>query len=341
MKKHVKGYILLLSFLLLAACPASAFAKGWEKENGKWCYKNSAGIKLTGWIKDGENSAGAKWYYIKPDGYMATGWVKTGGEWYYLRGNGAMATGWVKDAGKWYYLRDSNGAMLAGATMALYTFGANGALQTSYANQSRALDYTKPMIALTFDDGPSANTARILAALDKHGARATFFMVGDRVGKYSSAAAGVARQGSEIGSHTWNHKDLTTLTGADIRRQLVDTSNAIYSATGVRPIALRPSYGKYNSRVTGICKEQGHIIVNWNVDTLDWKTQNPDAIVAEIMKSAKPGGIILCHDLYGCTAEAIEKAVPQLMARGYQLVTVSELLTYTGMQPGSVYNKRK
>lgn len=339
---------------------SGAMHMGWLQDSSsgteKWYYFNGAGAMYTGWL----NLKGGS-YYFHPSGQMAKGWLKLGGldyyfdssgkmatgwvedkssgasQWYYMRANGAMATGWVKDAGKWFYLRDAGGAMMRNTSYALYSFGGNGALVAAYPAGKRNIDPSKPMLALTFDDGPSANTARILAALDANGARGTFFMVGNRVSAYPGAAAKVVAQGSEIGSHTWDHKDLTTLTQAEIRKQLVDTSNAIYSTTGVRPIALRPSYGKQNSNVAAICKEQGHIIVNWNVDTLDWKTLNADAVANEIVKSAKPGSIILCHDLYGSTAGGVEKAIPQLVAKGYQLVTVSELLTYGGMHPGSIY----
>lgn len=306
---------------------------GWQKVNGHWYYFNATGAMQRGWVK-----LGNAWYYLEQSGEMATGWVSHKGSWYYMRADGSMATGWVLDGGKMYYLR-GDGSMLSGS-MGLLQFEASGALKSRTA-PARKLDPAKPMIALTFDDGPSKYTGQILTILNKYNARATFFMVGNRVKANTSAAVKVVEQGSEIGSHSWDHKELTKLSDGEISRQITDTSNAIYNATGVRPILLRPPYGSHNSRVAGVCRGQGVSLVNWSVDTMDWSSQNADSVAAEILRSAKPGAVILCHDMYPSTVKAIEKVMPQLAAKGYQFVTISELLSGRGMHPGNLYNRRK
>ena len=125
-----------------------------------------------------------------------------------------------------------------------------------------------------------------------------------------------------------------------MRSQLTRTNDAVRELTGGYEIkVLRPPYGSTNKTVRTICKELGMVIAHWQVDTLDWRTRSTSKTYRAIMKGAKNGAIVLCHDLYSSTAAAIEKAVPELVAQGYQLVTVSELLSFhkDGAQPGTVY----
>ena len=182
------------------------------------------------------------------------------------------------------------------------------------------------MIALTFDDGPSAGTRRILKALDEVDGRATFCMVANRLGEYAQTARKVAEQGSEIATHTWDHPNLTKLGASELRQELKKSLNAIEKTTGVRPTVLRPPYGSVNSEVREACAELGLVIANWNIDPEDWKTRDAASIRNHILSNAKDGAIVVCHDLYPETASAMESAIRTLSDRGYQLVTVSELL---------------
>ena len=206
--------------------------------------------------------------------------------------------------------------------------------------QARTIDPTRPMIALTFDDGPSEQTAKILDVLAQYDARATFCIQGQNVAAYGDTIKRAIAQGNEIASHTWNHKKLTELSASAVRSQLTRTNDAVRELTGGYEIkVLRPPYGSTNKTVRTICKELGMVIAHWQVDTLDWRTRSTSKTYRAIMKGAKNGAIVLCHDLYSSTAAAIEKAVPELVAQGYQLVTVSELLSFhkDGAQPGTVY----
>ncbi|MDR1564235.1 MAG: polysaccharide deacetylase family protein [Oscillospiraceae bacterium] len=203
----------------------------------------------------------------------------------------------------------------------------------------REIDPSKPMIALTFDDGPSKITRRLLELLDKNGGRATFFVIGNRVETYKETAKSIVEQGSELMGHSWDHKQLTKLTPEEMREELKSTNDAIYAATGVTPKGYRPPYGAVNDELKGLSKEMNLAIINWSLDTEDWKSRKADKIYEVIMSNVKSGGIILCHDLYDATGDAMAKIIPELRKKGYQLVTISEMMEANGkaLEAGEVY----
>lgn len=215
-----------------------------------------------------------------------------------------------------------------------------GLSSSAIAAHMRVIDPSKPMIALTFDDGPSEETDRILAVLAEYDSRATFCVVGNKVDTYADVIKRAIAGGNEIASHTWNHTKLTTLSASSIRSQLERTNAAVAEAAGGYQVkVLRPPYGSFNKNVRSVCADLGMVIAEWEIDTLDWNTRNANKTYNAIMKGAKNGVIILCHDLYKTTASAVERAVPALVEKGIQLVTVSELLSFhkDGPQPGTVY----
>lgn len=200
------------------------------------------------------------------------------------------------------------------------------------------IDPAKPIVALTFDDGPSANTASILETLNEYGAHATFFMVGENVTAHPDRVKMVYDAGCEVGNHTVNHKNLNNLTKKEIKKEIEDNQADINAALGVTISCLvRPPYGNVNDNVREACK---HPMINWSVDTLDWKSRNADSVFEEVKKSTKDGSIILMHDLYGSTAEAVKKVVPWLVEQGYQICSVSEMFAARGvtLENGHVYN---
>jgi peptidoglycan/xylan/chitin deacetylase (PgdA/CDA1 family) len=149
-------------------------------------------------------------------------------------------------------------------------------------------------------------------------------------------------QGCQIIGHSWDHKDLTNLSEPEIRAELKDTADVIEAACGVRPAMYRPPYGAANDSVKAVSTELGFALINWNIDTLDWKTKNADAIYEAVMKDVSDGDIILCHDIYSSTADAMKRVIPKLTKQGYQLVTVEELLRFSQkpVKPGDVYFNR-
>ena len=205
-----------------------------------------------------------------------------------------------------------------------------------------SIDPTKPMIALTFDDGPSKHTQRLLDLFAQYGGKGTFFVVGNLIDNREETLNRMVLEGHEIGGHSWDHRQLTKLSSEDMTDQIMNTRAKIYSLTGVDTTIIRPPYGSYNDETKRICAENGIVIINWSLDTLDWKTRDADKVYDAIMSEVKDGDIILCHDLHGSTVDAMERVIPDLIAQGYQLVTVSELLSYgdSEVSAGSVYSQQ-
>ncbi len=204
------------------------------------------------------------------------------------------------------------------------------------------VDPTKPMIALTFDDGPSNSaTTRILNVLEKHNARATFFVVGSRVDSYKNQIKRAYDLKCEIGNHSYGHKTLTSLSANSLKWELSETDRRVKAITGVSPVIMRPPGGSYKTDT--VRKNTPYPIIMWSVDTRDWESRNATAVVNHIKSHAYDGAIILMHDLYDSTASATEIVVPWLISQGYQLVTVSEMMEAKGikMQNGVAYSSAK
>ena len=193
---------------------------------------------------------------------------------------------------------------------------------------NKNIDPNKPMVALTFDDGPhEINTSRILKALKENNGCATFFLLGQRVPTNTKLIRQMLDQGCEIGNHSYNHKNLTKISQDELIQEIDSTQNEIYSATKQYPTLLRPPYGAYNDEIKSSSKLP---LILWSIDTLDWKYKDADKIFNETMAKVKDGDIILMHDIYTTSATAAERLIKELTAQGYQLVTVSEMLTARG-----------
>ena len=193
----------------------------------------------------------------------------------------------------------------------------------------RGIDPTKPMVALTYDDGPNPNsTPRILDTLEKYGVVATFFDLGQLVNTYPNIVRREEQIGCEVGSHTYSHKNLNTLTDEQIQTEIKKSELAFEKALGHGVKLVRPPYGNANLKV----KENiEYPLIKWDVDSLDWKTRKKEKILKQIRQRINyDGDIILMHSIYGTTADATEVLVPELIEQGYQLVTVSELAFYKG-----------
>ena len=201
------------------------------------------------------------------------------------------------------------------------------------------IDPSKPMIALTFDDGPSDVTEQILDALEQHGAVATFYVVGNLVERHRDIVSRAFMMGNEIANHSWSHPFLTKLSEEAIRTQLQDTNDAIEAVTGTAPVTMRPPYGDVNQRALGVITDMGLPVILWSVDPWDWRYRDADHIYEYVMENAEDRDIVLMHDLYESTAEAAIRLIPALIAEGFQLVTVTELMYYSGitLEPGIEY----
>ncbi len=244
--------------------------------------------------------------------------------------------GWYKEPHITVYAKDGSSRIIKKSELSAYQKEG----WSLYPEAPREVDTSAPMVALTFDDGPSTVTNRILDCLNQYGAKATFFVVGKNAKARPEILKRAYDSGMEIGNHTMNHPNLKTLSAENITAELSSAADAVYNAIGTKPLLLRPPYGNYNQTVSNVC---GVPIITWSVDTLDWKTRNTESTVHTVLSEVKDGSIILMHDLYDATAAATEQIVPALIERGYRLVTVSELARAKGytMTAGQAYRSFK
>lgn len=178
-------------------------------------------------------------------------------------------------------------------------------------------------LAFTFDDGPNRHTKEILNVLMKHDAKATFFVLGMQVEMFPSLAKRIVEDGHEIANHSYSHKDLVKVSAQVAKSEINKTTKIIKETTGVTVTLLRPPYGRYNKKVKTYSDLR---ITLWNVDPLDWSSRDPKAITRNILHDAKDGSIILMHDIYATSAQALDDALTLLNEQGYEFVSVSELL---------------
>ena len=185
-----------------------------------------------------------------------------------------------------------------------------------------------PYIALTFDDGPSAKlTPKLLDLLASHHIKATFFLVGENAAEYSDIVAREAREGHEVGNHSWSHPNFGKMSDDGVRSQIRRTDDAIKNAIGSSPTLLRPPYGSITARQKKwINQEFGYKIVLWDVDPLDWRRPGPSIVCSRIVKNTRAGSIVLAHDIHPGTIDAMPCVLRELEEKGFKFVTVSELI---------------
>ncbi|MBX9742414.1 MAG: polysaccharide deacetylase family protein [Chthoniobacterales bacterium] len=192
-----------------------------------------------------------------------------------------------------------------------------------------------PYLALAFDDGPSATlTLKLLDLLKAKGVKVTFFVIGENAASHPEILARAVAEGHEIGNHTWDHPQLTKLSDVRIQEEVNKTSEVILQATGKKPLLLRPPYGAINARVSHlVVDEDGMKMVLWSVDPMDWKRPGSAVVAQRLIAGAKPGAIMLAHDIHPGTIEAIPTVIDALLAKGYHFVTVSELIAMESQAP--------
>lgn len=203
-------------------------------------------------------------------------------------------------------------------------------------------DYAgQKIVALTFDDGPGPYTARLLDELKKRGARATFFVLGTRVDSYGSLIKRMEEEGHVVGNHSNSHKMLHKMSLSQVRTEMELCATKIEKILGHKPVAMRCPGGNCSNNVKQYAKDAGIPILYWGVDTRDWESRNVNSIlnIAFGKNGIKDGSIVLMHDIYSTTVEAAVQMMDRLIADGYTLVTVPELLHARrgGIDPGKVY----
>ena len=300
-----------------------------EASEGKWASSGSSWMFLvddkpyTGWFTDTDG----KQYYMDKTGIVQTGWTDIGKKRYYFDMDGVLQTGTVKIGKKTYEL-DTDGS-LKGYTPKKKTSGKSGSSDASTAKKS---------IALTFDDGPSSFTNRLLDCLEKNNAKATFFMTGTEIASFPDEVKRMKKLGCELGNHTYDHTELTTLSFDEIISEVDKVNEQLINLTGEGASVVRPPYGSVNDTVRSAINLP---LILWSIDTLDWKTLNAESTVEEVMNNVKDGSVILMHDIFSTSVDAAEILIPQLIEKGYQLVTVHELaaLHQTELSAGATYSE--
>ncbi len=201
----------------------------------------------------------------------------------------------------------------------------------------KRMPFEGPMVALTFDDGPHGKyTDAILNTLQQYGAKASFFLLGCQAEQYPMQIRRAHALGCDIGNHTYIHPDLTAVSQNRVASEISRTNAIINNAIGENASLLRPPYGNHNATVR---KNAGVPLILWNVDPQDWNHKTAAEVANHVINYAFDGSIILMHDIYASTAEAVEIIVPALIKKGYRLVTVRELAAAKGVSlaAGSAY----
>ena len=234
----------------------------------------------------------------------------------------------------WRYWRTVFGVVAAGAVLLI------GGLTGHVTRADSVNCAVVKCIALTFDDGPGPYTDRLLQILKDNDAKATFFLIGNKVAANPAGAKRIADAGMEIGSHTWEHPNMTTVPPEDIAAQFSKANDAITAATGRTPTLYRPAGGLSDDVVRQTAGRFGLAEILWDVIPFDWANDsNTAATRSMLMTYIKPGSVVLFHDTYSSTVDLVYQFIPVLKANGYHLVTVSELLG--SRAPGSSYGSRE
>ncbi len=167
----------------------------------------------------------------------------------------------------------------------------------------------------------------MLDLLKEKGVKATFFVLGQRVEANPAIVARAAAEGHEIGNHSYDHKFFTRIGLGGVKSQIERTNAAIEAATGKKPTLVRPPYGNTDPEISRLLNaDYGMTIVLWDVDPLDWKIFDSANITSEVLKNARPGSIVLSHDVHATTVNSVANTIDGLRAKGFQFVTVSELI---------------
>ena len=285
----------------------------------------------TGWLElDGSR------YYLNADGVLQTGDVTIDGEIYHFGADGTQqgdptAAEDSSEKGLVFYMNTAAAdptSVSENQTASVADASASAAEADISGVEVTPTPEPKGMVALTFDDGPSDFTDRLLDCLEENNVKATFFLCGKEVDYFQEPVKRMEQLGCELGNHTYDHPDLTTLSTDEITSQLSRTDQLIQELTGHIATVVRPPYGSFNDTVAEIAARP---LILWSLDTLDWETQNVDSTVQNVMDNVSDGQIILMHDIFKESVDAAEVFIPQLLQEGYQLVTISELAAAKGI----------
>ena len=238
---------------------------------------------------------------------------------------------WYKKDGKSYYYGEDSKVVIGRFVQdnCIYYTDEEGAVV-------RKVDGTKPMVAITYDDGPSQFTDDFVELFNEYDSQATFYEVGDRIDEFEEESAVLGKSIHELGNHTYTHQNLTRVSTDGMNSQVNRCNEKLRKIGATQDtITVRPPEGGFNANVK---ENLAAPIIMWSVDTLDWKSRNADSVHKVATTNIKDGDIILMHSLYESTLEASKRIVPELKEQGFQLVTVTDLAEFRGgLKNGQVY----
>lgn len=296
----------------------------WTSSGSDWLFMVDSKA-YTGWLTDTDS----KTYYFNKDGIMQTGWVDADGKRYYMDLDGIMQTGVVTVDGKSYELLDDGSLKGYKAKTKKATTTPTAKAKASKSKNKSSEKTADKYVALTFDDGPSSFTNRLLDCLEANNSKATFFMVGKEIDSFPDEVKRMESLGCELGNHTYSHVDLTTLAPEDMSAEIAGVDEDLVNLVGHGATVLRPPYGNINDSVRSTV---GTPMILWSIDTLDWETQDASQITEAVMSQVQDGSIILMHDIFSTSVDAAEIFIPKLIEEGYQLVTIHELAKIKGTE---------
>ena len=267
--------------------------------------KLASDTTIFGWQQD-ENG---RWYRNADGTFYENGWKEIDGVKYYFDENGYVVTGWLELDGEDYYF-----------------------------DEEGKYDSTKvrPMVALTYDDGPGQYTEKLLECLKENNAKATFYMLGQNAEQFPEIVKQLKDAGMELGNHTYDHQILTTLSEDQISDEIRNADAAIEKGAGVPADSLIPPGGRLDDTVEELA---GMPIIKWSLDTKDWKTKSEDKTYQKVIDNVQDGSVVLMHDIHEWSVNASLRLIPELVEKGYKLVTVQELAEAKGikLEDGEVY----
>jgi peptidoglycan/xylan/chitin deacetylase (PgdA/CDA1 family) len=194
-------------------------------------------------------------------------------------------------------------------------------------------------VALTFDDGPVSDTARLLDILAARKVRATFFLVGRNVEQYPQLVRREVAEGHELANHSYSHADLGRSSAAKVAAELARTQRAIHTVAGVTPVLMRPPYGSTDREVASVTRRLELAQVLWTLDPFDWRFRDSERVERKVVGGTRNGHIVLMHDIHPTTVDAVPLIIERLAEKGYVFVTVSELFGKP-LTPGEKYIER-
>lgn len=190
-----------------------------------------------------------------------------------------------------------------------------------------SVEHDDKVISISFDASWGADkTLSLLDILDEHNVKTTFFLVGGWVDKYPDMVQAIVARGHEIGNHSNTHPHMNALDEQAIRDELRMMSDKVENLTGVRPTLFRPPYGEYNNRVVQVARQEGYEVVQWSIDSLDWKDRGTEDIIKQCTYRVDNGDIVLFHNDSNDILNALPTVIKHYQSLGYTIVPVSELL---------------